>query len=309
MRLLRPALASLILVACTMPKAVGEGESTGAPTGGELTATEGMSSATDPSDTDGMSSATDPSGGDTGAEIPHDGLYIDCGIIGSGNPTVGGGDPGPTGFPPYACNPRTSGVGAAGHVCCSVDPSTADGELPAYEGKGISGSTPLYADAANGAGTWGMCVNTTEIPEGFGLLADAAENCPIPCNPTWSDGDVATVCGQGRVCCQTTELQPKDCVFDETTELWRAVNGNDIGSYEVTPQTYWNATAHETHQDPNGTVCLAFSGGDETSPLFEPCVRQLTVADQRGYCMGLEIGQGCPTAAPTYVDVCEAMNG
>ena len=53
------------------------------------------------------------------------------------------------------------------------------------------------------------------------MLEDEAENCPIPCNPTWSTSNVNTVCGTGRVCCQTIELRPKDCVQEENG-TWRA---------------------------------------------------------------------------------------
>src|SRR5205085_1305991 len=102
------------------------------------------------------------------------------------------------------------------------------GELPNFTGKNIpNSSTPLYADDANTAGTSGMCVNRKEIPAGFGLLSPAAANCPIPCNPTWGDSDVETVCGVGRVCCQTVELGEKDCVQTEAGE-WRPVTGADI---------------------------------------------------------------------------------
>ena len=298
MKPLRLALA-LFPIACTTPKFVGDGESTGEPTTDDPTATEGMTSATDPS--------TGDTGADTG-EIPNDGVYVDCADFGPGDGIVSGDDSGPLGFYPFACNPRTSGTSPTGHKCCSSDPSTADGALPAYEGLAIEGSTPLYADAANFAGTWGMCIEAGMVPQGFGLLSAQGSGCPIPCNPQWGGADVEAVCGQGRTCCQTIELRPKDCVFDETTELWRAVKGTDIGNNEITPPTIWNATAHETHQDPNGTICLAYAAGDTQSTEFVECVRQLTVADQRGFCMGLQVGQACPTSVPTYVDVCDAMN-
>jgi hypothetical protein len=311
MKPLRLALA-LFPMACTTPKLVGDGESTGEPTSGDPTATEGMTSAPDSSASDSMTSATDPSDSGTGAdtgEIPNDGRYVDCADFGPDDGIVSGDDAGPLGFYPFACNPRTSGTSPTGHKCCSSDPSTADGALPVYEGRGIEGSTPLYADAANFAGTWGMCIEAGMVPEGFGLLAPEAAGCPIPCNPQWIDADVEAVCGQGRTCCQTIELRPKDCVFNEATEFWRAVRGTDIGSDEITPRTYWNATAHETHQDPNGTICLAYAAGDAESPEFAECVQHLTVADERGFCLGLSDGQGCPADAVTYVDVCEAMNG
>jgi hypothetical protein len=237
-----------------------------------------------------------------------DGTYVDCAMLGPGEPTVGPGDPGPLGFPIYACNPRVSGEGE--FKCCSSDPSTADGDLPAYQGTGIAGSTPLYADAANDAGTWGMCVRTADLPAGFSLQAAAAANCPIPCNPTWDSADVEAVCGDGRVCCQTIEIGDKDCVIEDGSVTWRPVSGADIGpDANVSPVTNWNAVAHDTHQDPNGTVCLAFAGGDSASAEFAECIRHLTVADQRGYCMGLAAGQACPASVATYVDACEAKTG
>ena len=51
------------------------------------------------------------------------------------------------------------------------------------------------------------------------------------------------------------------------------------------------------------------AGGDATAETFEACVRALTVANQRGYCMTLSAGQVCPHAAPAYVDACEQLNG
>jgi hypothetical protein len=217
----------------------------------------------------------------------------------------------------FRCNPRQPDNCPESHFCCSDDPSTAkDGSLPAYEGKNITGTTatPLYADAANRAGTSGMCVNRDEIPAGFGLLSAAAANCPIPCNPTWSEGSIEAVCGEGRVCCQTVEVGDKDCVLPDGETQWRPVSGADIGGdAPVSPKTNWNAVAHETHQDPNGSVCAATAGCSgqtcQGDAVFSECIRQLTVANQRGFCMFLEAGQGCPTTAATYQDACERKSG
>lgn len=208
----------------------------------------------------------------------------------------------------FRCDPRQGDNCPDTHFCCSDDPSTADGKLPAYVGKNIPGSsTPLYADTANRAGTSGMCVNRDDVGAMQGLLDPAAADCPIPCNPKWDAGDVAAVCGATRVCCQTVELEDKDCV--QENGVWRAVTGADIGDKDVVPLTNWNNVAHATHQDPNGTVCLALAGGDTKSTAFIECITHLTVADQRGFCMGLQAGQQCPTKQPTYVDVCTAKNG
>ncbi len=269
-----------LLCACSGPRIVDDDGSTGEGDDGE-----------DESTDDGI--------------VP-DGLYVDCAMVPADEPTVAPGDPGPLGFPIYACNPRSSGVGEGGHRCCSTDPATADGALPAYEDLGIIGTPPLYADRANAAGTWGMCVRTDDVGAGLGLLSDEAAGCPMPCNPTWDFADVASVCGPSRSCCQAFELGPKDCVQDESG-TWRAVTGTDIGNPAVVPQTNWNNAAHDTHQDPNGAVCLAFAGNVNT-PEFAECIRHLGVADQRGYCMALQAGEQCPSAAPSYVDVCEAMN-
>jgi len=210
----------------------------------------------------------------------------------------------------FRCNPRQPDNCPESHFCCSDDPATAeDGALPAYEGKMVSGttSTPLYSDAANRAGTSGMCVNRDEIPAGIGLLSAAAANCPIPCNPTWSDANIEAVCGELRVCCQTVELGDKDCVLPDGETQWRPVTGADIGSMGVSPVSNWNAVAHNTHQDPNGTVCsTAFGQGSEE---WTQCIRQLSVADQRGFCMGLGPMQNCPTSLDTYQDACEIKSG
>jgi hypothetical protein len=270
-------------------------------------------SASDSSQTDSdsadTSSASNPTAtaSDSGppmndAPFPPDEL-IECGA--GWDTTVGGGALSTLGFP-RACNPRLQPDIIDGFLCCSTDPATADGTLPAYTGKGITGSPPLYAGEANGAGTWGMCVRTEDIPEGSGLLDAAAANCPVPCDPTWSDDDVSTVCGSGRVCCQTTELGANDCVQDNG--VWRPVSGADIGVEGVVPPTNWNNVAHDTHQDPNGNVCLAYAGDNTASEEFLECIQTLSVANRRGYCMALGPGQACPGADPSYVDACEAKN-
>jgi len=203
----------------------------------------------------------------------------------------------------FRCNPRQPDNCPETHFCCSDDPATANGDIPAYEGKGLNGSTPLYADAANGAGTSGMCVNRDEVPPGASLSSVAGAGCPIPCNPTWSDATVATVCPPMFICCQTVDLGPKDCV-QEDGGPWRPVSGADIGNDAVVPATTWNAVAHDTHQDPNGTVCTALFG--QGSAEWLECITNLSVADQRGYCLSAQV---CPTDQPTYIDACEQLNG
>lgn len=227
--------------------------------------------------------------------------YVDCAAIRSG-PTVGPGEPGPTGFPDAACNPRASGMGE--WTCCSDDPATAGAMLPAYQGNVSSGGTPLFSGLNNALGTWGLCVKTDDIPAASGLAEPAAAGCPIPCNPTWEDADREMVCGQGRACCQTRQLQPEDCILDDNGR-WRPAIGGDV----LDGRSSWAPAEHATHQDPNGRGCASLAGSsDADDPDFEDCIEQLTVADQRGYCMALQPGQACPVDAPDYLDACEMIN-
>ncbi len=77
------------------------------------------------------------------------------------------------------------------------------------------------------------------------------------------------------------------------------MTGEDIGT-----QSDWNAGAHRTHQDPAGVACTLLAGGDQASPVFLDCIRQLSVADQRGLCR--DVDDCCVDAqAPT---VCDALN-
>jgi hypothetical protein len=223
----------------------------------------------------------------------------------------------------FRCNPKQGDNCPETHFCCSDDPSTADGGLPAYFNPAMAtaGSPPMYADAQNAVGRSGMCVRTDDIPTGFGLFSPAALNCPIPCNPTWDASDVRAVCGADsaetrRVCCQTVELEDKDCVMDGETGLWRPVNGNDIVDDGEVPPTDWGNATHATHQDPGGRAC-----GPGTADFLD-CVRNLTVADQRGFCMSLKRGtpgvsadQVCPTdprpvaeGGAGYLSVCDRKN-
>jgi len=238
--------------------------------------------------------------GDGGMVV--DGM-VDCSTLPPGGPMVAGGDLAPTGFPEFACNPRADGgLHANGYNCCSVDPAAEGGGLPSYAGKNIQGGNPYFSGDNNELGTWGMCVRTGDIPFGSALIEAAAASCPIPCNPTWDDESIDVVCGENRRCCQTHVLTPMDCVQDQDG-IWRAVSGADIGS-----STDWNPSAHETHQDPGGVVCTGYASGDQTSPIFFDCIEQLSVADQRGVCMALQVGQACPSEQPSFVDACELLN-
>lgn len=286
--------------ACVVVKPIGDADTEGTSSGGG----DDVVTATDSNSGPGMTSVADTTADTTTGEPDTDLRRVDCAEMDWG-PTVGGGELSPLGFPIQACNPRESGE-AFGYKCCSTDPATLDGSLPAYEMKQIpDSSTPIYADAANDAGTWGMCVRTTDIPLGSGLLSATAENCPIPCDPTWADDDVTAVCGAGRVCCQTTELGAKDCV--QENGVWRPVTGADIGDPDVEPTSVWNNAAHDTHQDPNGNVCLALAG-DSTNEVFLECIQTLSVANKRGFCMSLQPGQICPEKSPSYQSACDLLN-
>lgn len=209
----------------------------------------------------------------------------------------------------FRCNPRQDDNCPESHFCCSDDPaalgSGGEAALPAYAGTGVQdGGEPLFSAANNDLSASGMCVRVDDIPPGAGLQEPAAFGCPIPCNPTWSNAQVRQVCGSGRSCCQTAELAQEDCVLDDG--MWRPVTGADIFT---DPQlTNWSRGSHETHQDPGAEVCLSRGGGEVSSEVFRSCARQLSVGNQRGYCMDLDGGL-CPTNPMTgYVDACTALN-
>lgn len=204
------------------------------------------------------------------------------------------------------CDPSTD-LGSGTHRCCSDDPTSFDGGIPRFAGGSGAGSLALFAGEANDRGTSGVCVRTELVD--VSLTEGGARGCPVPCNPTWEDGDVAAVCGSGRVCCQTTAVDRRDCVRDPITMRWRAVDGNDINV--STPDgdvlTNWGRSAHVTHQDPGGKACAemaGISGNDSNNPEFLACIRRLTVANQRGFCT--EASECC--VSPDYVDKCEQLN-
>jgi hypothetical protein len=145
----------------------------------------------------------------------------------------------------------------------------------------------------NADSTSGMCVRTDEIPASGALQEQAAFRCPIPCNPTWDSGDIAMVCGADRVCCQTVELGPNDCITVDGVR--RPVTGADAPQY-----TQWRGAEHDTHQNPTGKICEKYGAANSTT--WRDCVDQLSVANQRGFCMQLDEGQQCP--AETIADPC-----
>jgi hypothetical protein len=188
------------------------------------------------------------------------------------------------------------------YVCCSDDPAAIDPDdltaaLPGYNGGGTG--TPLFSGINNQFSTSGYCI-------------DIGQGCPLPCNPTWSNSEVAEVCGSGTVCCQTQELGDLDCVLDPDlgdSGCYRPVTGTDIQGLGGLNSTDWSPSDHDTHQSPNGSGCVDFvtaSGltGAEATALTNACFRRMSVANQRGFCQS----GGCPLTVPEYRDACERKN-
>jgi hypothetical protein len=202
------------------------------------------------------------------------------------------------------------------YTCCSSDPTAVDlsdptaAALPDYAG---GSGTPVFSGPANASGRFGRCVDTGSI-SGVSTIAEGpASGCPMPCNPAWTDGDIASVCGADAFCCPTQELGEKDCVLDPnmgTSGCWRPVTGNDIINLGGLESTNWSSNSHDTHQDPSGSACTSFAEGD--SAVRVACIRQLGVASARGLCTAArgetERAAICPLADPAYRDACEQMN-
>lgn len=212
------------------------------------------------------------------------------------------------------------------YQCCSDDPAAIDLEsvtefvTPNYLGRGGEG-TPLFSAGNNPLSKSGMCIEVGSVAPAFALADVNASGCPVPCNPTWSEADIDAVCGEGVFCCQTTELEPEDCVFDDSmgdNGCFRPVSGRDIMGTGGSNLSNWAGTAHVTHQDPSGTNCQVFvnglpenvldANGLERDQVQTECYRRLTVANQRGFCIGGPGVVGCPLAQATYRDACEQQN-
>ena len=224
---------------------------------------------------------------------------------------------------PSGNSPTCPTQGTDTYVCCSDDPAALDlDELsavvtPRYQGRGGVG-TPLFSGGNNTLSRSGMCVEEGSVPVTGALTDPNAQGCPVPCNPTWSSADIQEVCGPGTICCQTAELQPEDCVLDPdvgSSGCWRPATGYDIFNSGLTD---WAGTAHATHQDPSGIKCGDFVEGITQSFLddkgitrddvLEACYKRLTVANERGFCLGGAGVAACPLAQPLYRDACEQMN-
>lgn len=219
------------------------------------------------------------------------------------------------------CDPSTdTACEAAGGKCCSDDPTALlladlDAQVtPLYEGGGGTG-LPVFSGGNNALSRWGSCQLSTPN----GLSESPVEGCPIPCNPRWTATEVVQVCGPNRVCCQTVELEPEDCVLDPDlgdAGCHRPVTGYDIMGLGGLDATNWGAMAHATHQDPNGPGCEAFASsipqevldqsGVTQQDVLVACFRRLGVANTRGLCM--DGAMVCPYADPSYIDPCEQRN-
>lgn len=220
----------------------------------------------------------------------------------------------------FRCNPKANDSCPEGYQCCSDDPAEVSG-------------TKLFSDQNNDFSSSGMCVDA-------GVSAGLPNGCPVPCNPRWTNTQIEAVCGDSSqaLCCQTTELEPEDCIYDVGLACFRPVNGFDTAEVPSCPvamlqgtlqaagyspelarcNTGWGRSDHITHQDPGvgggGSSCRFF----ESQGLdFAACVQALTVADQRGYCLQKSpTVQVCPTdltdaeklAQGIPLDACTKMN-
>ena len=232
------------------------------------------------------------------------------------------------GITSFRCDPSSSDAsncpsdfGTGTYVCCSDDPAAldlADIEAQALPSYGGGSGSPLFASGHNNLSASGFCIDTSSIPADAGIAElGAGLGCPLPCNPTWNADDITAVCGGGTSCCATVEIQDLDCGFDPGMGdggCWRPVTGNDILGLGGVDASDWSASDHATHQDPGGSGCQQFvtaaaadiaAAGLEPADVQVACFRQLSVANQRGYCQG---AMECPLANPAYRDACEQRN-
>lgn len=186
----------------------------------------------------------------------------------------------------------------------SALPNFSDNEVD-----GESWAEPLFAGENNKFSHSGMCVKLNSDP--ISIEGTAAGGCPIPCNPRWSNENIAKVCGNAKAaCCQTVELHEKDCVAEGSSKCRRPATGDDV--FASVQLTNWAGDAHVTHQDPGGQECSARY--EKNSDPWRACIRRLTVADQRGFCVApIDNGNGperaqCPLKKSDYTDACEAVN-
>jgi hypothetical protein len=230
-------------------------------------------------------------------------------------------------FQSWRCSPQQSPACPDGYICCSDDPAALDLDaldvtvLPQYEGRGGTG-IPLFSAGNNSLSISGLCVEAGAVPLEGALSDVGAMGCPIPCNPHWQDEELAEVCGNNTLCCQTLELEPEDCVFDADlgdSGCWRPVTGLDIVGLGGLDASHWESSEHATHQDPEGNSCKTFvtgvpddvldAKGITADELQRACLRRLGVADARGFCLGKSpTVSACPLDDPSYRDACEQRN-
>ncbi len=195
------------------------------------------------------------------------------------------------GNPAFRCAPSEGEAACPdSYACCSDDPAAQGGKLPAYRGVAASATlgAPIFAENNNPLSSQGMCVQTAAVANPL------ANGCPVACNPTWAAEDISNICG-GAACCQTEELDDKDCIQDPNTGVWRAVTGADI----LTGVSTWG-NKHGTNQDPEAKGCAAFAmTSDGADPTFQDCLSQLSVANQRGF---------CNATCPCVEDTCALKN-
>jgi hypothetical protein len=246
----------------------------------------------------------------------------------------------------FRCNPSLgSDACPDGFQCCSDDPAAYDlalatsvGVIPDYDSAPTNRTrVPIFSESNNVISRTGMCVSKSNVigplaQNQTGLLQPPAVGCPRPCNPTWTESERQSVCGsnglgQTNLCCQTVELDFTDCVFDENLTCFRPVTGLDLGVTGNNPpplsrvdssgnvitgsSVNWIGGDHATMQGPDGDACTTFAGGDKSSVLWSECVRSLSVANQRGYCLSRDDSNGiatCPLTSTSYVDACEQLN-
>jgi hypothetical protein len=225
----------------------------------------------------------------------------------------------------FRCDPSTgecpTKYGSGTYVCCSDDPAAidlSDVATPALPSYGGGTGIPLYAAANNNASSSGFCIEVASVPLAASIMEPGAgQGCPLPCNPTRDKADITAVCGAATSCCASVELKEADCGLDPDlgdAGCWRPVTGGDIQGLSGINVSDWSASDHATHQDPGGGGCeqfvatqagpIADAGLTNQQALFA-CFRQLSVANQRGFCQG---AMECPLANPTYIDACEAKN-
>jgi len=187
----------------------------------------------------------------------------------------------------FVCDPSNTDVEQCPEdlQCCSDDP------------------TPTFAAANNHLSVTGFCAES-DYDDGEWV------DCPRACNPRWPGRHIVDVCGPDVPCCQTKELLPADCIRDATTGLWRTMDGRDAEAAALRGDAQWGEGG--THQDPDFAGCEAIADA-RSGELFLECVRQLGVADQRGFCggnadyfYGGNEGQCWPALVP---DICAQRNG